>query len=114
MFAILWRFEIKSGREAEFERAYGSDGDWARFFSKGAGFIGVELLRDRHNPLTYVTIDRWEKAEDYAAFSKEHEVEYKKIDQGMGDMMVREEHMGDFDTGVLTFEEPAGPGTPPP
>ena len=28
MIAIMWQFEVKNGRETEFEQLYGVDGEW--------------------------------------------------------------------------------------
>jgi len=41
MVTILWSFQTDPARIAEFEQAYGPDGDWARLFRRGAGFLGT-------------------------------------------------------------------------
>ena len=28
MIAVMWQFDVKKGREDEFEKLYGADGDW--------------------------------------------------------------------------------------
>ena len=76
MIALVFSYEVHAG--AEFERAYGSDGEWARFFRQGAGYIGTELLRDVENPGRYFVIDRWESADAYNAFAAEHREEYMR------------------------------------
>ena len=76
MIALVFSYEV---RDAEaFERAYGTDGDWAQFFRAGRGYIGTELLRDVELPGRYLVIDRWESAEDYNAFAAEHRDEYMR------------------------------------
>jgi len=50
---------------------YGPDGEWAKFFRQGAGFIGTELLRDLEESDRYVVIDRWESIEAYNRFIAE-------------------------------------------
>ena len=97
MFTTIWQFEVKLGCEEAFEQVYGSKGDWARLFSKGTGFVGVELLRDVQQPNTYITIDRWETADNYAAFRKERAADYKSIDNRMEAMTLRETKLGDFE-----------------
>jgi heme-degrading monooxygenase HmoA len=74
MLALLFSYEARD--PAEFERAYGPDGDWAEFFRGGAGFIGSELLRDVENPGRYVVIDRWESRDAYQAFIDAHRDEF--------------------------------------
>ena len=55
---------------------YGPDGEWAKFFRQGAGFIGTELLRDLEESDRYVVIDRWESIEAYNRFIAEYQQEY--------------------------------------
>jgi len=43
---ILWEFLVKPGREKEFERIYGPEGDWARLFARAEGYVRSDLLRD--------------------------------------------------------------------
>jgi len=76
VITLVFSYEV---RDAEaFERAYGTDGDWSRFFRAGRGYIGTELLRDVELPGRYLVIDRWESAEDYNAFAAEHRDEYMR------------------------------------
>jgi heme-degrading monooxygenase HmoA len=74
VIALVFSYEV---RDIEaFEGVYGADGDWARFFRTGRGFIGTELLRDIELPGRYLVIDRWESAEDYNAFAAENRDAY--------------------------------------
>src|SRR6185436_127927 len=52
-----------AGREA-FERVYGPDGEWARFFVGAEGYLGTELLLGDE----YLVIDRWSSEATYDAF----------------------------------------------
>ncbi|HLY85154.1 MAG TPA: hypothetical protein VKO84_01390 [Gaiellaceae bacterium] len=96
MIALVFSYEVHDA--PEFERVYGSAGEWAEFFRQGRGYIGTELLRDVEGwagsvagnagdarpedraPSTrggrYLVIDRWESAEAYNAFAAEHREEY--------------------------------------
>src|SRR5919204_851005 len=80
MIALVFSYEV---RDADaFEQAYGADGEWAEFFRRGAGYVGTELLRDVETPGRYVVIDRWESAEAYDAFIREHRDEYmRRVDE---------------------------------
>ena len=80
MYTILWYFRAKAGEETEFERAYGSRGTWAQFFSNGIGFLGTELHPDPKAPGRYLTIDRWESRDAYESFSEKNKREYTEID----------------------------------
>ena len=43
MIAIVFSYEVRA--VAEFEQAYGAEGEWARFFKQGPGYIGTEMVR---------------------------------------------------------------------
>jgi heme-degrading monooxygenase HmoA len=74
VIALVFSYEVRE--TAEFERVYGTDGEWAQFFRQGRGYIGTELLRDVEAPGRYLVIDRWESADAYNAFVAERQEEY--------------------------------------
>ena len=74
MIALVFRYDARDPEE--FERAYGSNGDWAQFFRQGNGYIGTELLRDIEELDRFLVIDRWESIDAYNAFIAENEAEY--------------------------------------
>jgi heme-degrading monooxygenase HmoA len=76
VIALVFSYEVRD--TAEFERVYGSDGEWARFFRGGDGYEGTELLRDVEAPGRYVVVDRWASAGAYNAFVSEHRDEYMR------------------------------------
>src|SRR5215831_20371647 len=76
MISLIFTYEVRD--PAEFERAYGSDGEWAGFFRDGRGYVGTELLRDVETPGRYVVVDRWASAEAYNAFVAKHRDEYMR------------------------------------
>jgi heme-degrading monooxygenase HmoA len=76
VIALVFSYDVRE--PAEFERAYGSDGDWSQFFSGARGYIGTELLRDVETPGRYLVIDRWESADAYNAFLVEFQSEYMR------------------------------------
>ena len=81
MQVFIWEFRVKTGREAEFEQAYGPNGEWAELFRRGAGYLGTELLRDEADPRRYLTIDRWTSSAAYEAFRSQWADEYVRLDQ---------------------------------
>lgn len=76
MIALVFSYEVRD--PAAFEAAYGPEGDWARFFRGGRGYVGTELLRDVETPGRYLVVDRWDSAEAYNAFAKEHRDEWMR------------------------------------
>jgi 8-oxo-dGTP pyrophosphatase MutT (NUDIX family)/heme-degrading monooxygenase HmoA len=92
---IAWEFRVKPGREAEFEAAYGPEGDWVRLFRRAPGFLGTDLLR-AEEPGRYVTLDRWAGCADFEAFRERHREAYDALDRRTGALTVREERLGGF------------------
>jgi heme-degrading monooxygenase HmoA len=80
VIALLFSYEVHE--TAEFERAYGPDGDWAQFFRRGRGYVGTELLRDVETPGRYLVVDRWESVQAYNDFVAAHREEYvRQVDE---------------------------------
>jgi heme-degrading monooxygenase HmoA len=76
VIALVFSYEVRD--PAEFERVYGPEGEWARFFRQGRGYVGTELLRDVEAPGRYLVVDRWASAEAYNAFVAEHREDYMR------------------------------------
>jgi len=95
MIAILWRYEVRPERVADFERTYRTDGDWAQLFAKAAGYLGTELLRERED--IYLTIDRWRAREDFDAFLAAHRQAYDALDKVCDGWTIAETRLGLFE-----------------
>jgi heme-degrading monooxygenase HmoA len=93
-FAAVYAYEVAPERAAEFESVYGSDGEWARFFRAGEGYVRTELWRDG---LRYLVIDRWATAAAYAAFLGEHEDEYRARSRATERLYLRETALGRYE-----------------
>jgi len=80
MSLVIWKFQVKTGRQAEFEQVYGPGGDWAALFEQGSGYLGTDLLHDARDPYGYTTIDRWASSMAYEALRREWLTEYEALD----------------------------------
>lgn len=81
MYVIVWEFRVRPGQERAFERAYGAEGEWARLFRQGEGYLHTELIRDAHDERRYLTLDRWRSAEAYERFRAHQREAYAALDQ---------------------------------
>lgn len=97
MHLILWEFEPRQGKEAEFEQAYGANGAWAGLFAHSDDYRGTELLKSTSGR-TYLTVDRWTSAEAFTAFQQQWRTEYAELDQAMESLTVLERPFGTFDS----------------
>ena len=59
MIAIMWQFDVKAGREDEFEQLYGVDGPWTAMNRHTRSYIGTSFLQDQNRPARYVVIEYW-------------------------------------------------------
>lgn len=97
MLQIVWEFEAKAGRQAEFERTYASDGPWAQLFGRSPGYQGTTLARDTANPRRYLVIDRWVDEASFAAFKAAHGAEYETHDRDCEALTAVERSLGRFE-----------------
>ena len=80
MIALVFTYDVSD--PAEFERAYGPEGEWAQFFRTGRGYVGTELLRDVETPGRYLVVDRWESRGAYNDFVAANRDEYmRRVDE---------------------------------
>lgn len=95
MFVTVWEFQAREGSEAELLHANQPEGVWGRFFQKGPGYLGSEVLRDGRR---LVTIDRWTSREAYASFREAHLAEYQELDRQLERLTEQEHHLGFFES----------------
>ncbi len=61
MIAILWQFEVRTGREKDFERFYGADGEWTQVNRHSRSYLGSSFLRDQAQSSRYMVIEVLER-----------------------------------------------------
>jgi heme-degrading monooxygenase HmoA len=93
---IIWEFRVRRGKQREFEKVYGPDGEWAEFFSAGKGYLGTELICDQEVALRYATLDFWTSQAAYDLFKKKHRAEYSQMDKKCESLADREKLIGYF------------------
>jgi len=59
MIAIMWQFEVKKGREVEFEQLYGVEGEWTAMNRHTRSYLGSSFLRDQNHSSRYIVIEYW-------------------------------------------------------
>ena len=59
MIAIMWKFDVKDGREDEFEQFYGADGEWTALNRNSRSYLGSSFLRDQNRAARYIVIEYW-------------------------------------------------------
>jgi len=107
VYVIVWEFQISHARIADFERAYGPEGDWAAFFKRSGAYRGAELLRAQRaddgpaesaGELAYYwTIDRWDSRQAYQDFNERFDAEYAALDERLAELCDLEVCLGKFE-----------------
>jgi heme-degrading monooxygenase HmoA len=95
-YLVMWEFQVRAGMEKRFEKAYGSDGDWVRFFRRNESYITTELIHASQAGRTYVTLDYWTSQEAYEDFRKQHLGKYETLDQKCQELTESEREIGRF------------------
>src|SRR3982750_1066603 len=96
MFFRVWEFRVPSERADNFRELYGPDGAWAQLFRRETGFLGTELLHSITHPNIYLTLDRWDSPEAWAAFLRAWGDDYSALDRSCAGLTVAEGEIGTF------------------
>jgi len=96
-YIYIWKFEVKQGKETEFEQIYGADGDWVRLFLRGKGYVRTMLVRDIAEKNIYLTVDEWETADSFRKFQKEYRESYSELDQKCSSLTIHESQIGEYE-----------------
>ena len=96
-YVIVWQFQVRPGKEKQFETDYGPSGGWAQLFRQAEGYLGTELNRDWKNPRRYLTLDFWESRQTYERFREQHREEYEALDLRYEQMTETEKEIGAFE-----------------
>jgi hypothetical protein len=59
MIAIMWQFDVRNGRETEFEQLYGVDGEWTAMNRHTRSYLGSSFLHDQNRSSRYIVIEYW-------------------------------------------------------
>lgn len=96
-YVYLWDYLVVPGRVEDFERAYGSEGEWVRLFRLAAGYVRTELHRDVRKPDRFLTIDYWESRAAWETFRSQFATRFEELDARCAELTVRETEIGRFE-----------------
>ena len=99
MYRLVWEFDAKPERVADFEKVYAIDGRWATFFKQSPDYLGTELYKNVTNPTRFVAVDTWRSRVAYEAFRKTKSADYSKLDDWCRQLLAHERMLGSTDDG---------------
>jgi len=95
-YSCVWEYRVRPTFVAEFERAYGAEGEWVALFRRADGYLRTELHRDVDDPLRFITVDHWTSRSAHAAFQREFREDYAQLDDRCEAFTLEEWLIGDF------------------
>ena len=107
MIAIVWQFDIRAGREAEFEQFYGANGEWTAVNRHSRSYLGTSFLRDQNRPARYLVIEYWSEMlmyEQHKAFKSD---QITNLDTRRRELVASAEPLGVFS--ALDVPDRTGP-----
>jgi hypothetical protein len=107
MIAIVWQFEVKEGREAEFEELYGVDGEWTAMNRHTRSYLGTSFLRDQNRATRYIVIEYWSEMVVYEQHRAYRSAAITSLEQRSAALVDTVEPMGIFT--ALDVPDRSGP-----
>jgi quinol monooxygenase YgiN len=107
VIAIVWQFEIRQGRSAEFEALYGADGEWTRLSRRSRSFLGSSFLKDVAADDRYLLVEYWSEMVVYERHQADFGDEVKALEAERDRLVLRVTPGGLFT--ALDVPDRAGP-----
>jgi hypothetical protein len=96
MIAIMWQFEVKAGKEKEFEALYGAHGDWTTLNRPTRSYLGTSFLRDQARLSRYMVIEYWSEMLVYEQHRAYRSDMIESIEQRRAELIDSVEPLGVF------------------
>jgi len=94
MIAIMWQFDVKKGREDEFEKLYGADGDWTTLNRQTRSYLGSSFLHDQNRASRYLLIEYWSEMIVYEQHRTSRSTMIKSIETRRAELVEAIEPLG--------------------
>jgi hypothetical protein len=107
MIAVVWQFDVRPGREREFERFYGVDGEWTAMNRHSRSYLGTSFLRDQNRATRYMLIEYWSEMLVYEEHKSYRRDQFASLDKQRQSLVISVEPLGLFT--ALDVPERTGP-----
>jgi hypothetical protein len=107
MIAIMWQFEVKTGRETEFEQLYGVDGEWTAMSRHTRSYLGSSFLRDQNRSSRYIVIEYWSEMIVYERHRDSRSAAIASLEERSAEVVDSVEPLGIFT--ALNVPDRTGP-----
>jgi heme-degrading monooxygenase HmoA len=107
VIAVVWQFDVKPGREDDFERFYGAEGEWTAVNRHSRSYLGTSFLRDQSSTARYLVIEYWSEMLVYEQHRSFGAAEMTKLEARRSELVATVEPLGVFT--ALDVPERTGP-----
>ena len=107
MIAIVWQFDVKQGRESEFERLYGVDGEWTKLNRQTRSYLGSSFLKDQNRATRYLVVEYWSEMLVYEQHRSYRTNAIESLEKRSAELVEATEPLGIFT--ALNVPERYGP-----
>jgi quinol monooxygenase YgiN len=107
MVAIVWQFEVKAGKTAEFEQFFGVDGDWTAASRHSRSYLGSSFLRDQNSSTRYLLVEYWSEMLVYEQHRTYRQDTMIHLEERRDELVAAVEPLGVFT--ALDVPDRAGP-----
>ena len=107
MIAIMWQFDVKNGREKEFEQLYGADGEWIAMNRQSRSYLGTSFLRDQNRSSRYIIVEYWSEMIVYEQHRESRSAAIASLEERSATLVDSVEPLGIFT--ALNVPDRTGP-----
>lgn len=107
MLTVVWQFQVQPGREDDFERLHGADGDWTAISRRSRSFLGSSFLKDLSNSRRYLLLEYWSEMFVYEKHLADFSDDVEELKARRAGLLVETIPLGIFD--ALDVPERFGP-----
>jgi quinol monooxygenase YgiN len=80
VIAVVWQFQVKVGKQQEFETFYGADGEWSKLARRSRSFLGSSFLRDQAAATSYLLVEYWSEMVVYERHLKSFDNDIRRLE----------------------------------
>ena len=80
MIAVVWQFQVKAGKQEDFEKFYGADGEWTKLARRSRSFLGSSFLRDQAAGTSYLLVEYWSEMVVYERHRKSFVTDLRNLE----------------------------------
>jgi hypothetical protein len=107
MIAIVWQFNVRPGRNKEFEEFYGANGGWTSMNRRSRSYLGSSFMQDQGVDSRYLMVEYWSEMVVYERHKVNQKDDIAELESRRNALVASIEPLGIFT--ALDVPDRAGP-----